>query len=212
GRQRCGGGRHAWSPRVVRAHALRSEKTSTYPHELSGGMRQRVMIAMALAGQPKLLIADEPTTALDVTIQAQILELLRDLQREMALSMILITHDLGVIAELASRVVVLYGSQIMETASATAIFDAARHPYTQALLSSAPSTDTRHGRLTAITGSIPTVGTRLPGCRFSPRCPYRELTCDAGRVPLASVNPEHRVACLKPFGFVRADRTEEAPA
>jgi oligopeptide/dipeptide ABC transporter ATP-binding protein len=174
-----------------------------YPHELSGGMRQRVMIAMALAGEPQLLIADEPTTALDVTIQAQILRLLRDLQRDLSLSMILITHDLGVIAELADRVIVLYAGQTMEVAPAGVLFDAPKHPYTAALLAASLNADGRQHRLAAIGGTIPSAGTRLPGCRFAPRCPHREPVCEAGRVRLGCIDPQHEVACLRPFGYVR---------
>jgi peptide/nickel transport system ATP-binding protein len=177
-----------------------SERLNSYPHELSGGMRQRVMIATALAGEPKLLIADEPTTALDVTIQAQILKLLRDLQHSMGLSMMLITHDLGVIAELAQRVMVLYAGQQMETAAVADIFDAPAHPYTQALIASAPNTRICHHRLQAIPGSIPQPGTDLPGCLFAPRCQYRAPECEAGAVPRVSVAPGRDVTCLTPLG------------
>ncbi len=184
-----------------------------YPHELSGGMRQRVMIAMALAGEPQLLIADEPTTALDVTIQAQILRLLRDLQRELSLSMILITHDLGIIAETADRVMVLYASQTMEVASAGTLFDSPNHPYTSALLAASLSGDAgRQRRLAAIGGTIPGVGTQLPGCRFAPRCPHRKEVCEDGRVPLAPVEEHHRVACLRPFAYRRDEMTARARA
>jgi peptide/nickel transport system ATP-binding protein len=175
------------------------QRLNAYPHELSGGMRQRVMIAMALAGEPKLLIADEPTTALDVTIQAQILALLRDLQRRMGLSMILITHDLGVIAELAQRVMVLYAGQQMETAAVTDIFDAPAHPYTQALLAAAPNPMIRRPRLQTIPGSIPQPGVDLPGCLFAPRCPYRAPACEAGAVARLRLAPDREVTCLKPL-------------
>jgi oligopeptide/dipeptide ABC transporter ATP-binding protein len=182
-----------------------------YPHELSGGMRQRVMIAMALAGDPQLLIADEPTTALDVTIQAQILRLLRNLQRELSLSMILITHDLGIIAETADRVMVLYASQTMEVASVNPLFDSPKHPYTAALLAASLSGETgRQRRLAAIGGTIPPVGTRLPGCRFAPRCPHRKEVCEDGRVPLALVETHHRVACLRPFTYRRDEMEARA--
>ena len=176
-----------------------SQRLDSYPHELSGGMRQRVMIAMALAGEPKLLIADEPTTALDVTIQAQILALLRDLQHRMSLSLILITHDLGVIAELAHRVMVLYAGEQMETATVTDIFDGPAHPYTQALIASAPNTTSRRRRLQAIPGSIPQPGTDLPGCLFAPRCPYRAPECEVGSVPRLPIVPGREVTCLKPL-------------
>jgi oligopeptide/dipeptide ABC transporter ATP-binding protein len=181
-----------------------------YPHELSGGMRQRVMIAMALAGEPQLLIADEPTTALDVTIQAQILRLLRDLQRKLSLSMILITHDLGVIAELADRVMVLYASQTMELASATALFDAPKHPYTAALLAVSLTGEAPQRRLGAIGGTIPPLGAQLPGCRFAPRCLHREQVCESGRVPLAIAEAHHQVACLRPFAYRRDEMEARA--
>jgi oligopeptide/dipeptide ABC transporter ATP-binding protein len=176
-----------------------SQRLDSYPHELSGGMRQRVMIAMALAGEPKLLIADEPTTALDVTIQAQILALLRDLQHRMSLSLILITHDLGVIAELAHRVMVLYAGEQMETATVTDIFDEPAHPYTQALIASAPNTKSRRRRLQAIPGSIPQPGADLPGCLFAPRCPHRAPQCEAGSIPRLPIGPGREVTCLRPL-------------
>ncbi len=150
------------------------DRLHAYPHELSGGMRQRVMIAIALAADPKLLIADEPTTALDVTVQAQILDLLRGLQRQTGLSLILITHDLGVIAEITDRVMVLYAGRVAELAPVRTIFDTAAHPYTEALLGSVPDVTGRRHRLTAIAGSIPGPLTMPPGCRFAPRCPYRQ--------------------------------------
>ncbi len=148
------------------------------PHELSGGMRQRVMIAIALAASPKLLIADEPSTALDVTVQAQILDLLRSLQRQSGLALILITHDLGVIAEIADRVMVLYAGRVAETAPVRAIFDAPAHPYTQVLLGSIPDIDAPRSRLATIPGTVPDALHMPPGCRFAPRCRYRQPPCE----------------------------------
>jgi oligopeptide/dipeptide ABC transporter ATP-binding protein len=145
-------------------------RIKTYPHELSGGMRQRVMIAMALSCKPRLLIADEPTTALDVTIQAQILELLRDLQRETGMAILLITHDLGVVAENADVVNVMYASRIVETASVEALFDGPRHPYTDALFRSIPRLGDRSSRLETIPGTVPNPARFPGGCKFHPRC------------------------------------------
>ncbi|MBL8696772.1 MAG: ABC transporter ATP-binding protein [Alphaproteobacteria bacterium] len=145
-------------------------RVDEYPHRLSGGMRQRVMIAIAIACRPKLLIADEPTTALDVTIQAQILELLRDLQAELGMSVILISHDLGVIAEFAQRVLVMYAGRIVEQAGVRQLFRAPLHPYSDGLLAAVPRVDADTNRLPAIPGSIPDPADPIPGCRFSPRC------------------------------------------
>ena len=168
-----------------------------YPHELSGGMRQRVMIAMALACKPKLLIADEPTTALDVTVQAQILDLLRDLQAETGMGIILITHDLGVIAEMADDVAVMYAGRVVERASARDLFDDPQHPYTLGLLGSVPRLDLDRERLTAIEGSVPPPFAWPPGCRFAPRCPFAEPACDAAPPPLRELAPGHEAACLR---------------
>ncbi len=158
-----------------------------YPHEFSGGMRQRVMIAMAIACNPKLLIADEPTTALDVTIQAQILELLAGLQERLGLSIILITHDLGIVAGLCHRVAVMYAGQIIETGTVDAIFDTPAHPYTQGLIRSTPRLDEPEDRLTAIDGTPPGLLNPPKGCAFLPRCPIARDDCHA---------PQH----LRPFG------------
>jgi oligopeptide/dipeptide ABC transporter ATP-binding protein len=178
-----------------------ASRLAAYPHELSGGMRQRVMIAIALAAQPKVLIADEPTTALDVTIQAQILDLLRDLQQETGLALMLITHDLGVIAEIADRVMVLYAGRIAETAAVRTLFDAPAHPYTQALLASIPGLGPRRERLTSIEGSVPGVGLFAAGCRFAPRCPYRQPACEQGPPMPLPISEGHNVACIRPFGY-----------
>ena len=163
------------------------DRIDAYPHEFSGGMRQRAMIAMALACDPKLLIADEPTTALDVTIQSQILNLLRDIQGRLGMSVILITHDLGVIAEICDRVAVMYGGLIMEEARVEDLFAKSRHPYTQGLLASIP--DLREGarqRLQPIPGSPPDMADPPPGCPFAPRCAHARLQCDAALPPIYS--------------------------
>jgi oligopeptide transport system ATP-binding protein len=160
-------------------------RLKSYPHEFSGGMRQRVMIAIALACDPKLLIADEPTTALDVTIQRQILALLKDLQQRLGMAVILITHDLGVIAEVTDRVLVLYGGLVMETAPVRELFAAPGHPYTVGLLGAVPDLrDDTHRRLTPIPGSPPNMLAPPPGCPFAPRCPYAMTRCLAELPPL----------------------------
>jgi oligopeptide/dipeptide ABC transporter ATP-binding protein len=169
-----------------------------YPHELSGGMRQRVMIAMALAGRPKLLIADEPTTALDVTIQAQILDLVRKLQGESGMAVLLITHDLGVIAEMSDRVAVMYAGRVVETGSVLDIFDRPAHPYTRGLLASRPRIAAGSRWLSTIEGTVPTIGQMSPGCSFAPRCPQAHAAC--GTVPpLRPVGQAHLAACVKPL-------------
>ncbi len=168
-----------------------------YPHQLSGGMRQRVMIAMALACSPKLLIADEPTTALDVTVQAQILDLLRDLQAETGMAIILITHDLGVIAEMADDVAVMYAGRVVERTSARDLFEDPQHPYTLGLLGSIPRLDEDRERLLAITGAVPPPFALPPGCRFAPRCPFAIEACRAEIPGLRSISPGHEAACLR---------------
>jgi peptide/nickel transport system ATP-binding protein len=170
-------------------------RVDEYPHQLSGGMRQRVMIAIALACEPKLLIADEPTTALDVTIQAQILDLLRGLQEKLGTAIILITHDLGVVAETADRVAVMYAGKIVETAPAEAIFADAQHPYTLGLLASVPRIEQDGERLQTIPGSVPHPAHMPAGCRFSPRCALATPRCRAEEPLLAADAPGHAVAC-----------------
>jgi peptide/nickel transport system ATP-binding protein len=175
-------------------------RVKEYPHQLSGGMRQRVMIGMALSCNPKLLIADEPTTALDVTIQAQILELLNELKAKLGMAIMLITHDMGVIAETAQRVVVMYGAQVVEEAPVGEIFKEPLHPYTQGLLRSIPRIDlaaTKKQKLEAIPGTVPTLrGDIRPGCRFAPRCSFAKPQCTAADPPIKNIRTGHRVACI----------------
>ncbi|MEW5720596.1 MAG: ABC transporter ATP-binding protein [Chloroflexota bacterium] len=177
----------------------------SYPHELSGGMQQRAMIAMALACQPALLIADEPTTALDVTIKAQILTLLRELQARFNLALLLITHDLGVVAEMCDRLAVLYAGHIAETGTLADIFSASQHPYTRGLMSAIPRRDSRGKPLTAIRGAVPHNPGTLVGCPFESRCDFAFDHCRAERPPLMRVEKNHLSACwlLQPDGGAR---------
>ena len=170
-----------------------------YPHQFSGGMRQRVMIAMALSCGPKLLIADEPTTALDVTIQAQILELLEEMQSRLGMAVMLITHAMGVIAETAQRVVVMYAGKVVEEAGVEDLFREPLHPYTQGLIRSIPRIDTAataKKRLEVIGGTVPNLLDPAPGCSFAPRCRYARTECTARTPPLREVRPGHKVACV----------------
>ncbi|PWK16416.1 ABC transporter ATP-binding protein [Tumebacillus permanentifrigoris] len=166
-----------------------------YPHQLSGGMRQRVMIAMALVCEPQLLIADEPTTALDVTIQAQILDLMDRLKRETGTSILLITHDLGVVAEMCDRVLVMYAGQVVEEASAEALFAEPKHPYTVGLLNSIPHADRKADRLPSIAGSVPSLTEMPNGCRFAPRCPVAIAKCHQQNPALVQVTEQHKARC-----------------
>jgi peptide/nickel transport system ATP-binding protein len=168
-----------------------------YPHKLSGGMRQRAMIAMALACEPRLLIADEPTTALDVTIQAQILELMRTLQSETGTAVILITHDLGVVAEVADDVVVMYAGKVVERAPVQELFDRPQHPYTVGLLGSIPRLDVERTRLASIEGQVPSPLRRPAGCKFADRCPFVIDRCRAEDTPLMDVGANHQSACWR---------------
>jgi peptide/nickel transport system ATP-binding protein len=176
-----------------------ARRVDEYPHEFSGGMRQRVMIAMALANEPKLLIADEPTTALDVTVQAQILTLMERLQRELGMAIVIITHDLGVVAEMADDIAVMYAGRIVETASAASVFSSPEHPYTWGLLKSIPRLDgSRDEDLVPIPGAPPSLINPPSGCHFHPRCPYAQpdhARIDPALEPVAD-EPEHHVACL----------------
>jgi oligopeptide/dipeptide ABC transporter ATP-binding protein len=169
-----------------------------YPHQLSGGMRQRVVIAIALANHPSLVIADEPTTALDVTIQAQILQLMHDLKEELGMSLVLITHDLGVIAQTCDDVVVMYAGRVAEQGSVEEIFSHPRHPYTRGLMQSIPRLDKqRKTHLDTIDGMVPTLAELPPGCRFQNRCAFREERCEREEPVLEDVQGDHRVACLR---------------
>jgi oligopeptide/dipeptide ABC transporter ATP-binding protein len=201
------------SARAARARAIEmltlvgipdpARRVDGYPHHFSGGMRQRVMIAIALACNPRLLIADEATTALDVTVQAQILDLLRRLRERLGLAVLLITHDLGVVAELVERVYVMYAGRIVETSPTAALFTNPAHPYTRGLLASIPSLDTRRARLPAIEGTVPMPGRMPSGCRFAPRCSQRLDACVATDPPLAPRGPRHAAACLLPTAAAR---------
>src|SRR3981189_957135 len=175
-----------------RVHIPSPEKRiDEYPHKLSGGMRQRVMIAMALACDPRLLIADEPTTALDVTLQAQILELMRELKAASGAAIILITHDLGVVAEVCDEVAVMYAGQIVERATVDDLFATPQHPYTVGLLGSIPRLDRRTSHLATIEGMVPNMADPPPGCRFAARCPFSDDSCIATHPPLVNVGPGH---------------------
>jgi oligopeptide/dipeptide ABC transporter ATP-binding protein len=173
------------------------QRMNDYPHQLSGGMRQRVMIAMALACHPTLLIADEPTTALDVTIQAQILELMRSLQHETQTAIVLITHDLGVVAEMADQVVVMYAGQVVEQAPVLELFERPQHPYTVGLLGAVPHLEQEQERLASIEGQVPHLLQRPRGCNFAPRCPFAQTACLEQSPPLAQVLPGHWSACWR---------------
>ncbi|KZL09041.1 ABC transporter ATP-binding protein [Pseudovibrio sp. Ad26] len=195
---------HICSPADARSHTIEmlakvgipapDVRFNEYPHQLSGGMRQRVMIAIALVNNPSLLIADEPTTALDVTIQAQIIELIRDLQKETSMGTIMITHDLGVVAKLATDVAVMYAGQIVEKGPVEAIFNDPQHPYTIGLLSSIPKLTGQRERLATIPGSVPTIQSMPSGCRFSSRCPFAAAVCSEKPVAQLFKN-NHAVSC-----------------
>jgi oligopeptide transport system ATP-binding protein len=183
------------------------QRLDDYPHQFSGGMRQRAMIAMAIALDPELLIADEPTTALDVTVQAQIMDLLRELRRERGMSLILITHDLGLVAESADRVVIMYAGQVMETGTVAQVLGTPRHPYTLGLLASRPDAVGQGGRLRPIPGSPPDLAALPSGCPFRPRCAFAREECGAGDLPEVVVNSGQTVRCVA----VAADREGVRP-
>ncbi|MDX2918899.1 MULTISPECIES: ABC transporter ATP-binding protein [Streptomyces] len=171
------------------------ERVGQYPHQFSGGMRQRIMIAMAMALEPSLIIADEPTTALDVTVQAQVMDLLAELQRELNMGLILITHDLGVVADVADKIAVMYAGRIVETAPVHEIYKAPAHPYTKGLLQSIPRLDQKGRELYAIKGLPPNLTRIPPGCAFNPRCPMAQDVCRSDVPPLYEVDEERRSAC-----------------
>jgi dipeptide transport system ATP-binding protein len=181
-----------------------ASRLGDFPHQMSGGMNQRVMIAMAIACNPRLLIADEPTTALDVTIQAQILDLLRALQRERGMALILVTHNMGVVAEMARRVAVMYAGQIVEESAANTLFAAPEHPYTAALLSAMPERSTVDATLATIPGMVPGLYDRPPGCLFAPRCTFATVHCRAHRPELRAWS-SGRVRCHYPLGDPQRD-------
>ncbi|MBV8450148.1 MAG: ABC transporter ATP-binding protein [Hyphomicrobiales bacterium] len=195
------------SPRAQRERAVEiltrvgipsaAQRLGDYPHQLSGGQRQRVMIAIALACRPRLLIADEPTTALDVTIQAQILDLLMDLRDEFGMAIVIITHNMGVIAQTADRVLVMYAGRIVEEARIDALFDRPLHPYTRGLLECVPSIEQDKARLAAIPGTLPDPARRPRGCRYAPRCPLRVEACTAAIPALLGIQGEHAAACIR---------------
>ncbi|ANT59482.1 MULTISPECIES: ABC transporter ATP-binding protein [Roseobacteraceae] len=182
-----------------------NRRLHNYPHELSGGMRQRVMIALALACRPRLLLADEPTTALDATVQIQILLLLRELQKEFGMGVIFVTHDIGVAVEISERVAVMYAGQIVEEGTTREIIKDARHPYTQGLLAANLHDVERGARLSAIPGAPPSLETKPDSCSFAPRCPHAMPECRAGLPPVYTPSPRRRVACVKAEPAIAAE-------
>ncbi|MGI5838748.1 MAG: ABC transporter ATP-binding protein [bacterium] len=177
-----------------------AHRRGSFPHELSGGMRQRVMIGMMLSRRPQLLIADEPTTALDVTIQAQILELIRELKNKLNMAVLVITHDFGIVSEIADRVGVMYAGKIVETGDVYQVFENPRHPYTKLLLRALPRITKREGRLETIPGFVPNLAAPPPGCRFHPRCPEATPACRESEPPLRDAGAGHRYACRREVG------------
>jgi peptide/nickel transport system ATP-binding protein len=182
---------------MLRLVGIRPERGPDYPHQFSGGMKQRVVIAIALACNPTLLIADEPTTALDVTIQAQVLELMRELQSQFNTATILITHDLGVVAELCDRVAIMYAGRILESADAKSLYQNPLHPYTQGLFNSIPDLTRNIRRLNTISGLPPDPTSLPPGCRFAPRCSLAGRSCSEADPPMSECETGHFVACFK---------------
>ncbi len=192
-----------WKEGFMRAIKLLKEvlipepekRAKSYPHELSGGMKQRVVISMGLSNEPRLLIADEPTSFLDVTVQAQVLDLLKELKEKKGLTLLLITHDMGVVAEMCERVAVLYAGNLVEEAPVYELFKNPQHPYTMGLLRAVPNPLTEISKLEAIPGTVPNLIKPPSGCRFHPRCPYAKDICKKERPPLVEVSPGHKVAC-----------------
>ena len=176
-------------------------RLDAFPHEMSGGQNQRVMIAMALAGEPELLVADEPTTALDVTIQAQLLELLAEIRRDTGMALVLISHDLGVVADTCERVLILYAGRVVEETATERLFSAPAHPYAEGLLGALPSIEGPRRPLAAIPGSVPEPWAMPSGCSFGPRCPRHDAACDVAPPPLLVIEPGHRAACIRPRGL-----------
>lgn len=172
------------------------KRISAYPHQFSGGMRQRVLIAMAISGRPELLIADEPTTALDVSVQAQILRLIAELVREIDMTVLLITHNIGVVAQLCNRIAVMYAGNVVESGPTREVLSAPKHPYTQGLLRAIPNEEIERGDLVGVAGTVPSLLTPPPGCRFAPRCPFAADKCREAFPPTVHVAPEHEVACV----------------
>ncbi len=172
------------------------KRISAYPHQFSGGMRQRVLIAMAISGRPELLIADEPTTALDVSVQAQILRLIAELVREIDLTVLMITHNIGVVAQLCNRIAVMYAGNVVESGPTAEVLRNPKHPYTQGLLRAIPNETIMRGDLVGVPGSVPSLLTPPPGCRFSPRCAHAQERCHTAVPPTIPVAPEHEVACV----------------
>lgn len=209
-------GEEAWLRAVeaLRGVGIQSpeERMDAYPHQLSGGLKQRVMIAMALMCEPDVLIADEPTTALDVTIQAQVLELIRSLQRQRGMALLLITHDMGVVAEMADEVIVMYLAQGIEQASSKALFNHPAHPYTMGLFQSRPSLDNRKGKLNPISGQVPSFNHIPSGCRFHPRCPYMMPKCCQGVIPDFEIGSfSHTARCLLYDGTEESEKKKSHP-
>ncbi len=177
-----------------------ADRFNEYPHQFSGGMQQRALIAIALACEPKLLLADEPTTSLDVTIQAQIMDLMRRINQERGVAIVLVTHNLDLASEFCQRIAVMYAGRIVETGPVDEVIDSPQHPYTRGLLSCIPRISSRRTRIQPIPGNVPDLAALGAGCAFAPRCPYAQPTCEAGPVPLFRVGPDHLARCLRHTG------------
>lgn len=182
---------------IMEMVGIEGERSIEYPHQFSGGMKQRIVIAIALACNPTLLIADEPTTALDVTIQAQVLELIENLKRDLNMALLLITHDLGVVADICEKAAIMYAGEIVEYGTLEQIFNRTKHPYTQGLFASIPKFDERTRRLQPIKGLMPDPSNLPRGCHFAPRCPYVRSACESQKIPVIVTEPGNEVRCLK---------------